>query len=123
MTYQQAGERKLQVVERAVGYKLFGWIFINQSFDHIECYTVLRTRLSPLLEDVQMNTGPAFPLGLPEGSVFLGITKLDYFAAASLQGFLARDTLALGHDPKVIADACYNLATAMIEESHKRNKS
>ncbi|MFT3881104.1 MAG: hypothetical protein QM703_15760 [Gemmatales bacterium] len=69
---------------------------------------------------ITMSNEPAFPVVTPNGNMHIGITKLDYFAAACLQGFLARSTMDLGHNPAAIADACYNVAEAMIAEERKR---
>ena len=46
-----------------------------------------------------------------------GMTLRDYFAAQSLKGFIQQDFHTPTH--KQIAEACYNLADAMIEKRGK----
>jgi hypothetical protein len=46
-----------------------------------------------------------------------GMTLRDYFAAQSLKGFIQHDFHTPTH--KQIAEACYNLADAMIEKRGK----
>lgn len=67
--------------------------------------------------------GPAFPVPDSEYQIQdTGMTLLDYFAGVVLQGFIANKDRPTTFNPEDDAQYCYAVATAMIEEKHKREE-
>jgi hypothetical protein len=58
--------------------------------------------------------GPAFPGTNEYGSVYVGMTLRDYFAAKAMQG-LVENANWRGMPEDALAKAAYNMADAMLE--------
>ena len=78
----------------------------------------------------EKNGGPAFPRTQYANTSELhftglvgGISKLDYFAAAALRGWMSSNDMRVHKDniPSLVTD-CYDLAEAMLAESERRSK-
>ena len=64
--------------------------------------------------------GPAFPtMQYEHGGDEDGISMRDYFAAKAMQGMFSSGNLEIGDTNKIVSEAAYKVADAMLEARKK----